>query len=127
MVVAMTLAACSASTGGDDGTCSLTDACASGSVCDFTAEGGPICISASGDIDGDGLPNDKDHCQHAMGGQYDEDGDGVGDDCDRCPIAAPRPAPDPDTDVVDAPCDPAPSGGGDVTLLFDGFASAGLD
>jgi hypothetical protein len=128
MVTAIGLAACSASTGdGDDGPCSLTDPCADGSVCDFTAEAGPICISASGDIDGDGLPNDKDFCHHAMGGQYDEDGDGVGDDCDRCPIAPPRATPDSDNDTVDAPCDPAPSEDGDEILLFDGFTAAGLD
>jgi hypothetical protein len=129
MVTVMGLAACGASTGGgnEDGPCSLTELCATGSVCDFTAEGGPICISAEGDLDGDGLTNDKDFCQHAMGGQYDEDGDGVGDDCDRCPIAAPRPTPDSDNDMVDAPCDPAPTEDGDEILLFDGFTTAGLD
>jgi hypothetical protein len=129
MVTMLGLCACGATTTGDggDGSCSLTEECASGSVCDFTAEGGPICISASGDLDGDGLTNDKDHCQHAMGGQYDEDQDGVGDDCDRCPIAAPRATPDSDNDLVDAPCDPAPTEDGDEILLFDGFATAGLD
>ena len=126
-VTVIALAACSATTGDDSGPCSLTDPCANGSVCDFTAEAGPICISAAGDLDGDGLPNDKDNCQHAMGGQYDEDGDGVGDDCDRCPIAPPRATPDTDSDMVDAPCDPAPTEDGDVILLFDGFAKPGLD
>jgi hypothetical protein len=129
MVTVIGLAACGASTVGDDdvGPCSLTEPCANGSVCDFTAEAGPICISAEGDLDGDGLTNDKDFCQHAMGGQYDEDGDGVGDDCDRCPIAPPRPTPDSDNDMVDAPCDPAPTEDGDEILLFDGFTTAGLD
>jgi hypothetical protein len=122
----------SPSVGDDDGAgigdaCSLTEPCSTGGVCDFTADGGPICITADGDLDGDGLTNDKDFCQHQMGGQYDEDGDGVGDDCDRCPIAPPRATPDSDNDMVDAPCDPAPTEDGDVILLFDGFAKPGLD
>lgn len=102
--------------------CSLTDECSEG-VCDFTAPDGPECISATGDIDGDGIPNDKDFCQHAMGGESDEDRDGIGDVCDRCPIAAPRATPDADGDNVDSPCDPDPSTPGDEILLFDNFAS----
>jgi hypothetical protein len=102
--------------------CSLTDECAEG-VCDFTAPDGPECISATGDLDGDGIPNDKDFCQHAMGGESDEDRDGIGDDCDRCPIAAPRAEPDPDGDNVDSPCDPDPRTAGDEILLFDNFGS----
>lgn len=117
--------------GGDDpvldGPCSLTDPCDEGAVCDFTADGGPTCISASGDLDGDGLTNDKDFCNHQMGGQYDEDQDGFGDECDRCPIAPPRDTADSDTDMVDAPCDPAPTEDGDTILLFDGFQGSGLD
>lgn len=92
----------------------------------MTAEGGPVCISASGDIDGDGLPNDKDFCQHAMGGATDEDGDGIGDDCDKCPIAPPFATLDPDGDDVESPCDPDPHTPGDQILLFDGFLN-GLD
>ncbi len=110
----------------DDGPCSLTDPCGSSAVCDFTAEGGPVCIPKDGDLDGDGLTNDKDFCQHQPGGAFDEDVDGIGDDCDRCPIAAPRSTPDTDADMVDAPCDPAPSIDGDEILLFDGFQN-GLD
>lgn len=109
-----------------DGPCSLTEPCGSSAVCDFTAEGGPVCIPMDGDLDGDGLANDKDFCHHEDGGAFDEDTDGIGDDCDRCPIAAPRSTPDTDTDLVDAPCDPSPSTDGDEILLFDGFQN-GLD
>lgn len=105
------------------GPCSLTDECNDGEVCDFTADGGPICISASGDIDADGLANDKDFCNHAAGGAADEDRDGIGDDCDKCPIAAPRDTPDADGDAVDAPCDPDPREPGDEILLFDSFTT----
>ncbi len=108
------------------GPCSLSETCDSGQVCDFTAEGGAICISASGDVDGDGIPNDKDFCQHAMGGATDEDQDGIGDDCDKCPIAPPFSSPDPDGDDVESPCDPDPHEPGDQILLFDGFLN-GLD
>jgi hypothetical protein len=111
----------------DDGTCSKDDPCNDGSVCDFTAEGGPVCVSAAEDGDGDGLTNDKDYCQHAPGGKFDEDQDGIGDDCDKCPIAPPREVVDSDGDMVDSPCDPAPNDPGDEILLFDGFAEAGLD
>jgi hypothetical protein len=106
--------------------CSLTAPCDPGAVCDMTADGGPICIAADGDIDGDGIPNDKDFCNHQPGGELDEDRDGIGDDCDRCPIAPPRAQPDTDNDEVDAPCDPEPSVDGNVILLFDGFGK-GLD
>lgn len=127
MLVLLVVAACSDPTiTPDDGPCSLTDPCGTGQVCDFTADGGPMCISASGDLDGDGLTNDKDFCHHAPGGAYDEDQDGIGDDCDRCPIAPPRATPDPDGDMVDAPCDPAPTEAGDEILLFDGFATGTL-
>lgn len=115
---------CGASSGASIGDpCSLTDECGEGAVCDMTAPGGPECISASGDVDGDGIPNDKDFCQHAMGGASDEDQDGIGDSCDRCPIAKPRDMPDPDGDAVDSPCDPDPRTAGDEILLFDNFAS----
>jgi hypothetical protein len=109
-----------------DGPCSLTEPCGSSAVCDFTAEGGPVCIPKDGDLDGDGLTNDKDFCHHQAGGAFDEDGDGIGDDCDRCPIAPPRSTPDSDNDLVDAPCDPSPSTDGDEILFFDGFQN-GLD
>lgn len=93
----------------------------------MTAEGGPICITGSGDLDGDGLTNDKDFCEHMAGGQYDEDQDGIGDDCDHCPIAPPRDTPDPDGDNVDSPCDPDPHTAGDEILLFDPFNGTALD
>ncbi|HEX5060760.1 MAG TPA: hypothetical protein VFV99_15435 [Kofleriaceae bacterium] len=106
------------------GPCSLDSACSDGEVCDFTAEGGPICISADGDVDNDGIPNGEDFCEHAMGGRYDEDKDGVGDDCDKCPIAPPRDTPDSDGDGVESPCDPAPTEPGDEIIFFDGFNGA---
>lgn len=119
----LAIAGCGSST--LDGPCSLTSPCSDGEVCDFTAEGGPVCISADGDLDGDGLANAMDFCQHAPGGAYDEDQDGIGDDCDACPIAPPRATPDPDGDAVESPCDPAPTEPGDEILFFDGFG-AGL-
>ena len=114
------LAGCGSST--LSGPCSLDSPCSDGEICDFTAEGGAVCISTDGDVDGDGLPNGKDFCQHQEGGANDEDGDGTGDDCDSCPVASPRATPDPDGDKVESPCDPAPTEPGDEILFFDGFA-----
>jgi hypothetical protein len=119
LVLVIALAGCGSST--LDGPCSLTSPCGDGEVCDFTAEGGAVCISADGDVDGDGLSNGEDFCQHAEGGKYDEDGDGIGDDCDACPIAPPRATPDPDGDAVESPCDPDPTEPGDEIIFFDGF------
>ena len=93
----------------------------------MTDPGGPVCISASGDLDGDGIPNGQDFCEHVAGGRYDEDLDGIGDDCDPCPIAPPPAQPDPDGDAVDSPCDPDPNTPGDHILLFDGFIGDALD
>jgi hypothetical protein len=106
------------------GPCSLTSPCSDGEICDFTDPAGPVCIDSDGDLDGDGLQNGKDFCQHAPGGEFDEDKDGVGDDCDRCPIAPPRSTPDTDGDMVDSPCDPAPTEPGDEILFFEGFNTA---
>lgn len=106
-----------------DGPCSLSSPCSDGEICDFTAQGGAVCISTDGDLDGDGLANGEDFCQHAPGGAYDEDKDGIGDDCDACPIAPPRAMLDPDGDMVESPCDPAPTEPGDEILFFDGFGS----
>ena len=106
------------------GTCSATSPCAAGAICDLTDPAGPTCISATGDLDGDGIANGKDFCEHQAGGAHDEDNDGIGDDCDPCPIAKPPATPDSDGDAVDAPCDPDPDTAGDQILLFDGFNDA---
>lgn len=112
---------CGAETPG--GPCSLDDPdCGESGVCNLsTPDGKGVCIDKDGDVDNDGLTNDKDFCNMGPGGAYDEDGDQVGDDCDRCPIARPQEAKDPDGDDVDAPCDPDPSTPGDRIGLFEGF------
>jgi hypothetical protein len=124
--LSVTLLACGTVTTAPGGGQCGTTRCGSDQVCDRTAPGGAVCISASGDIDNDGLPNDKDLCEHLAGGAsdaYDEDGDGIGDNCDACPIAPPGQA-DPDGDAVMAPCDPDTRTAGDRILLFNGFNAA---
>jgi hypothetical protein len=114
------LVGCGAESGAGLGDpCSLEIQCGAGGVCDYTIPN-PVCIDASADPDGDGIPNAMDHCPNAPGGLYDEDGDGIGDDCDKCPIAKPG-VPDADGDDVDSPCDPDPRTPGDKILFFDGF------
>ncbi len=113
------------------GPCDASNKCDSGQICDRTNPGGQICIDASGDIDGDGIPNGKDFCEHMAGGANDEDGDGIGDECDACPIAPPTAQAESDGDAVTAPCDPDTRTPGDRILLFNGFnaavAGAGAD
>ena len=125
----ITLVACGGdgSGGGIGDPCSVKQPCAGGAVCDMTAAGGPVCIDGSGDLDGDGIPNSMDFCEHAAGGRFDEDRDGIGDECDPCPIAPPPAQPDPDGDAVDSPCDPDPHTAGDRILMFDGFNGTALD
>lgn len=105
--------------------------CDSGQICDRTDPGGPVCLDVTGDLDGDGIPNGKDFCEHMAGGDHDEDGDGIGDDCDACPIAPPPAQAEADGDAVTSPCDPDTRTPGDKILLFNGFnaavAGAGAD
>lgn len=118
----LVLAGCGASTSNVGGDCGPTAPCGDGAICDLTDPAGPVCIDASGDLDGDGIPNGSDFCEHATGGAHDEDQDGIGDDCDACPIAKPPATPDPDGDAVESPCDPDPDTPGDQILFFDGFS-----
>jgi len=120
------LAACGATTTTTriGGLCDSSNKCDSGQICDRTNPGGQMCIDASGDIDGDGIPNGMDFCEHLKGGANDEDGDGIGDDCDACPIAPPPAQAEADGDAVIAPCDPDTRTPGDKILLFSGFNAA---
>jgi hypothetical protein len=132
--ISATLLACGASTSPSThvgGACDASNKCDNGQICDRTNPGGQVCVDASGDMDGDGIPNGKDFCQHMAGGANDEDGDGIGDECDHCPIAPPPSQADADGDAVDNPCDPDTRTQGDKILLFNGFntavANAGAD
>lgn len=121
-----TLLACGATTTTTriGGPCDADNKCDSGQICDRTNPGGQICIDVNGDIDGDGIPNGKDFCEHMKGGANDEDGDGIGDECDSCPIAPPSAQAEADGDAVTAPCDPDTRTPGDRILLFNGFNAA---
>ncbi|MGN6105521.1 MAG: hypothetical protein ACTHU0_10485 [Kofleriaceae bacterium] len=118
LAVMAALAGCSSSIGEP---CSLEEPCGEGAVCDLSSDHPGVCIDAEGDLDGDGLRNDRDFCHGQPGGAYDEDRDGIGDDCDRCPIAPPPATPDRDNDGVDSPCDPEPTLDGDQLVVFEGF------
>ncbi|HEY0192180.1 MAG TPA: hypothetical protein VGC42_13760 [Kofleriaceae bacterium] len=125
------LGACGSSSSGGGGpgdgeACSATTPCGDGSVCDLTDPAGAKCIDSDGDLDGDGIPNSMDKCDHMPGGMFDEDGDGIGDECDKCPIAKPPATPDTDNDGVDSPCDPNPTTDGEQIVLFNGFNGTAL-
>ena len=117
LFVLIGLCACSASLGGP---CSLDEPCDEG-VCNLSGLGEPVCIAGDGDIDGDGLANNRDFCNQQPGGAFDEDLDGLGDDCDRCPIARPPAMPETDGDEVDSPCDPDQTSAGERISVFEGF------
>jgi hypothetical protein len=124
---AFAVTACGGGAGTTTGdACDAEAPCSAGQVCDLTAPGGAVCISAEGDLDGDGIPNAMDKCEHVAGGAFDEDGDGIGDECDACPIAKPPKTPETDGDGVDAPCDPNPTTPGDKIVLFNGFNGAAI-
>jgi hypothetical protein len=117
----LALAACGGGGTQPGDRCSLENGCDADQICDMTAPGGPVCLAGTGDVDGDGIENSKDFCQHLAGGAHDEDIDGIGDDCDRCPIGLPPAQPELDSDDVDSPCDPDPGTPGHKIVLFDGF------
>lgn len=75
---------------------------------DIDADGkGDLCDS---DMDGDGVPNDRDLCPRLAGAaQSDTDGDGVGDACDVCPALANPEQVDADEDGVGDLCDVCPA------------------
>ena len=122
LIAAALVTGCGADLGGP---CSLTQPCSDG-VCDLTNPEGGVCVDPDSDDDGDGIPAQRDFCQHQKGGEYDEDLDGIGDICDACPIAPPPASPDPDGDEVDSPCDPDPSTKGEKIVVFDGFNGGAL-
>lgn len=103
------------------GPCLANRTCDDGQVCDQTDPKGPVCLDANGDLDGDGIPNGKDFCEHLAGGDHDEDLDGIGDECDACPIGKPPAQAEADNDGVDSPCDSDPRTPGDKIVLFNGF------
>lgn len=103
------------------GPCTANRTCDTGQICDQTDPGGPVCLDVNGDVDGDGIANGKDFCEHLAGGAFDEDGDGIGDECDPCPIAKPAKTADSDGDPVDGLCDPDPTKPGEKIVLFNGF------
>lgn len=122
------LAACGTSPSGPmtkiGGPCDASNKCGDGQICDRTAPGGQVCVDAVGDMDGDGIPNGMDFCEHMAGGAFDEDGDGIGDECDSCPIAAPTGQTETDGDAVSSPCDPDTRTAGNKIILFNGFNAA---
>jgi len=64
----------------------------------------------SDDIDGDGIPNERDNCPTAYNpGQEDRDRDGFGDLCDFCPDLATPANHDEDGDGFGDECDNCPS------------------
>lgn len=100
--------------------------------------GGPACgrvgfdpggdgAAATGDRDGDGVPDATDNCPDvANPDQHDEDGDQIGDACDLCPHlpATPgMPELDTDHDGIGDDCDPNP-GAIDQVLAFLTFDQA---
>ena len=102
----LALAACSSGPSTHvGGPCLANRTCEDGQVCDQTDPAGPVCLDENGDIDGDGIPNGKDFCEHMAGGDHDEDLDGIGGRAMRVRIAGRRRSPTP-TRVVDSPAIP---------------------
>lgn len=119
------LGACSSGSSTEvGGPCLANRTCDDGQVCDQTDPDGPVCLDAAGDVDGDGIANGKDFCEHLAGGDHDEDLDGIGDECDACPIDKPPGQAEADNDGVDTPCDSDTRAPGDKIILFNGFNTA---
>jgi hypothetical protein len=100
-----------------------------GSACGrlgFDPGGGDGAV-ASGDRDGDGVPDATDNCPDvANPDQHDEDGDQIGDACDLCPHLPATPGVpelDSDHDGIGDDCDPNP-GAMDQVLAFLTFDQA---
>jgi hypothetical protein len=82
---------------------------------------GPDASTATGDTDGDGVPDSIDNCVATPNAdQHDHDGDGRGDSCDVCPHLVDAGG-DADADGVGDACDPRPTEAGDRIALFEGF------
>lgn len=118
-------------TGDRTGTCEPTGFCSFGDVTcpsgqrydDSAGVLGGACVdvSAGGDRDHDGVPDNVDNCPDvANAGQENEDSDPRGDACDPCPPIANENPLDEDGDGLTDACDPDPAVVNRL-VLFEGF------
>ena len=93
-------------------------------------DGAPAIPIDPDDVDGDGVPNERDDCPDIHDPvQHDEDGDGLGDACDVCPtVADPQQRDQGELDAlafedgVGDACDPRPGRAGDKIGALHTFA-----